>query len=98
MERLFYWSAGTFQKIKVRINFFPNIKQKIPLVAGFIVGLLGLEPRKTAPKTVVLPLHHRPDLLNASANLEQILFYTNNYTKKLKTILEFFPGNGIINL
>ena len=27
---------------------------------GFFVGLLGLEPRKTAPKTVVLPLHHRP--------------------------------------
>lgn len=26
----------------------------------FYVGRLGLEPRKTAPKTVVLPLHHRP--------------------------------------
>lgn len=25
-----------------------------------IVGLPGFEPRKTAPKTVVLPLHHSP--------------------------------------
>ena len=54
------------------------IKSKNPLkLRGFFVGLLGLEPRKTAPKTVVLPLHHRPVLLNASANLIQILFYTN---------------------
>ena len=51
---------------------------------GFFVGLQGLEPWKTAPKTVVLPLHHRPVLLIASANLEQILFYTNKSDKKLK--------------
>lgn len=25
-----------------------------------MVGLQGFEPRMTAPKTVVLPLHHRP--------------------------------------
>jgi hypothetical protein len=31
---------------------------------GFFVGLLGLEPRKAAPKTAVLPLHHRPALLH----------------------------------
>ena len=24
------------------------------------VGLLGLEPRTTEPKSAVLPLHHRP--------------------------------------
>ena len=26
----------------------------------FFVGLLGLEPRKTGPESVVLPLHHSP--------------------------------------
>ena len=57
--------------------------KKILRVAGFFVGLLGLEPRKTAPKTVVLPLHHRPILLNASANLAQILFYTSKFHKKI---------------
>ena len=25
-----------------------------------IVGLLGFEPRKTGPESVVLPLHHNP--------------------------------------
>ena len=28
----------------------------------FFVGLLGLEPRKTGPESVVLPLHHSPNL------------------------------------
>lgn len=52
---------NTKSKSRFTAAFFVNgIKQKIPLEAGFIVGLLGLEPRKTAPKTVVLPLHHRP--------------------------------------
>ncbi len=27
---------------------------------GALVGLLGLEPRTTEPKSAVLPLHHRP--------------------------------------
>ena len=35
-------------------------KKSLSFPRGFSVGLLGLEPRKTAPKTVVLPLHHRP--------------------------------------
>ena len=35
-------------------------KKTSQMLRGFFVGLLGLEPRKTAPKTVVLPLHHRP--------------------------------------
>ena len=26
----------------------------------FFVGLLGFEPRKTGPESVVLPLHHSP--------------------------------------
>jgi hypothetical protein len=33
-----------------------------------IVDLPGLEPRKTVPKTVVLPLHHR-SILNCDAKL-----------------------------
>ena len=45
---------------------------------GFSVGLLGLEPRKTAPKTVVLPLHHRPALL-----LSECKFRINFSLRKL---------------
>ena len=45
---------------------------------GFFVGLLGLEPRKTAPKTVVLPLHHRPAVL-----LSECKFNTNFILRKL---------------
>ncbi len=34
--------------------------KKALIAQSFFVGPLGLEPRKTAPKTVVLPLHHGP--------------------------------------
>ena len=34
-------------------------KKNIPK-EGMFVGLLGLEPRTTEPKSAVLPLHHRP--------------------------------------
>ena len=34
-------------------------KKNIP-EEGMFVGLLGLEPRTTEPKSAVLPLHHRP--------------------------------------
>ena len=58
--------------------FFRFIHKKTPqFLEEFFVGLLGLEPRKTAPKTVVLPLHHRPVLFNECANLTENLFYTN---------------------
>ncbi len=30
------------------------------MIKRFFVGLLGLEPRTTEPKSAVLPLHHRP--------------------------------------
>ena len=35
------------------------------------VGLLGFEPRKTGPESVVLPLHHNPisDNLNCLTKL-----------------------------
>lgn len=36
------------------------INTKKPLLSGFEVGLLGLEPRQTESKSVVLPLHHNP--------------------------------------
>ncbi len=44
----------------------------------YYVGLLGLEPRKTAPKTVVLPLHHRPAVL-----ISECKFNTNFILRKL---------------
>ena len=50
------------------------VNEKNPLnqrFKGFFVGLLGLEPRMTAPKTGVLPLHHRPI---SSANLIQSFY------------------------
>jgi hypothetical protein len=49
-------------------------KKILTFQLGFFVGLLGLEPRKTAPKTVVLPLHHRP---------MTILLVTKNHKLKL---------------
>ena len=42
----------------------------------FFVGPLGLEPRITAPKTGVLPLHHGP-MLKADANLKQSFNFSN---------------------
>ena len=43
-----------------------SFKQKKTFVKNVFVGLLGLEPRTTEPKSAVLPLHHRPigDLLS----------------------------------
>ena len=49
---------GNFQ-LKRKNNSHEN-KKTPQFLEEFCVGLLGLEPRKTAPKTVVLPLHHRP--------------------------------------
>ena len=43
-----------------RKNNSSKNKKTPQFLEEFCVGLLGLEPRKTAPKTVVLPLHHRP--------------------------------------
>ena len=46
--------------IALRTKQLIDIKKTSHEIERFFVGLLGLEPRKTAPKTVVLPLHHRP--------------------------------------
>ena len=53
-------------------------KKTPQIIEEFFVGLLGLEPRKTAPKTVVLPLHHRPALL-----LSECKFKLNYCLRKL---------------
>ena len=61
--------------------------KKTPQNEGFYVGLLGLEPRKTAPKTVVLPLHHRPALLLSECkfkiNFSLYKFILTFYEKKI---------------
>lgn len=63
----------------------------------FVVGLLGLEPRTTEPKSAVLPLHHRPIKLAiikrvclniASANVEQKNNITRNSGKIFKKNLK----------
>ena len=46
-------------------------KQKSHLIdeAAFFVDPLGLEPRMTIPKTVVLPLHHESFVTSEESNL-----------------------------
>jgi hypothetical protein len=54
-------------------------KKTPQIIEEFFVGLLGLEPRKTAPKTVVLPLHHRPIPLLLSECKFNTNFILSNY-------------------
>lgn len=62
-----------------------SLKTKKPPVFGrFSVGLLGLEPRTTEPKSAVLPLHHRPYLLIAGANVAHIFIKANFRIKNIK--------------
>ena len=65
-------SKYSFQTIKNKKT--PQIIEEF-----FFVGLLGLEPRKTAPKTVVLPLHHRPIPLLLSECKFNTNFILSNY-------------------
>ena len=44
----------------MRIRKKRNKKGVLITQNTFFVGLLGLEPRKTGPESVVLPLHHSP--------------------------------------
>ena len=67
---------------------------------GFFVGLLGLEPRKTAPKTVVLPLHHRPICLMRVQIYNKFCFIQVNLIKKqviIKLLKTFECNNLSIN-
>jgi hypothetical protein len=81
-----------------KIGIFFSLKQKSNSKrVALLVGLLGLEPRKTAPKTVVLPLHHRPKYFNAGANLYLFLFNTNIYTFFMKKKSAILPNYSISN-
>ena len=62
---------------------------------GFFVGLLGLEPRKTAPKTVVLPLHHRP-FRNSGANIRVVFISPNNFKKISNNFMWGIPSKFIL--
>lgn|GEM_PF-1871658 len=42
------------------LSVLQDIKKPEAVLRVFVVGLLGLEPRMSVPKTEVLPLHHRP--------------------------------------
>ncbi len=69
----------------------------------FCVGLLGLEPRKTAPKTVVLPLHHRPiPLLLSECKFSTIFsFYKFLFLfikKLLNTYLDFLKNTNNLHI
>ena len=75
------------QNIKSFVGDFKKKKSikhcKSTLYRLFKVGLLGLEPRKTAPKTVVLPLHHRPICLMRVQIYNKFYFKQVNSEKKL---------------
>ncbi len=61
-------------------------KKKPPPKSGGIVELLGLEPRKTEPESVVLPLHHSSKLVkrgNRCANVIKIHYLGKKVEKKL---------------
>ena len=42
------------------ITSLQNKKKELKVFQLFFVGLPGLEPGKTGPESVVLPLHHSP--------------------------------------
>ena len=51
----------------------------------FFVGLLGLEPRKTGPESVVLPLHHSPkewDIPSVGTSTNRKLGYSDSNQEK----------------
>ncbi len=56
---------------------------------GFYVGLLGLEPRKTAPKTVVLPLHHRPAVLLSECKFKALFNLRKLFHQKKSFFFDF---------
>ena len=60
------------------------------------VGLLGLEPRKTAPKTVVLPLHHRPAMLLSECKFKAFFSLRKLFCEKKSFFPVFFPPKRTI--
>ena len=78
-------------------------KKNLSNIERFVVGLLGLEPRKTAPKTVVLPLHHRPiPLLLSECKFSTIFsFYKFLFLfikKLLNTYLDFLKNTNNLHV
>ena len=57
------------------------------MIKVLFVGLLGLEPRTTEPKSAVLPLHHRPIKL-ATIRLVCLNIASANVVLKKKRILQ----------
>ena len=64
-----------------RRNITKRVKTKKPLRlrSGFFVGLLGLEPRTTEPKSAVLPLHHRPLPVQLRVQMYVIFLFFQNF-------------------
>lgn len=60
-----------FRKLKSKIK-----NPAINRFAGFFVDRPGFEPGQTAPKTVVLPLHHRSISVSGGKDIQNI--FSNN--------------------
>ena len=74
------------------------IKKSLSFLRGFSVGLLGLEPRKTAPKTVVLPLHHRPAVRLSECKFKSLFSLCKLFEQKKSFFLFFFTLKSVIRL
>ena len=61
-------------------------KKEVLVRTSFFVGLPGLEPGKTGPESVVLPLHHSPNFHQSAApifdaaKIRRFLYTTNFFS------------------
>ena len=55
-------AMATILAIKYKLLKNTYKKERLQLKSLFFVGIPGLEPGKTGPESVVLPLHHIPRL------------------------------------
>ena len=55
-------AMATILAIKYKLLKYTYKKERLQLKSLFFVGIPGLEPGKTGPESVVLPLHHIPRL------------------------------------
>ena len=56
-----------------------NKKKRLQNEVSFFVGIPGLEPGKTGPESVVLPLHHSPIYCSYRASFNLTLQRYNNF-------------------
>ena len=56
------FAMATILAIKYKLLKNTYKKERLQLKSLFFVGIPGLEPGKTGPESVVLPLHHIPRL------------------------------------